>query len=168
MQTALRDVDFSEHISDPREDWREWRQSDRPAYNAVHAMLEIVLVVGLGIRYLCHLVGFAVYHHAKHGERPEFEDDMIQYTNIVEPVLEPEHWHQEALMRGLTFAFGLFVFSLAVATPAAEQFMQYEAITPAMTYWGRMFLATHLLLDPVLGVAWRVATADLRPGVADS
>lgn len=162
VKTALRNIDISDFVSNPGDDYRKWRNSDRPAYNFVHGLLETVLVVGLGLRYLCHMVGYAIYHQSQHGEPPDFSDDMFGFTNLVEPVLGPEHWHQEALMRGFTFFVGLFVFMLAVGTRDTTQYMMYDFITPEMVYWGRMFLATHLLLDPLLGVAHRLATADLR------
>lgn len=165
VKTTVRKVELSNYVSDPRDDYRQWRDSDRPIYNAVHAVLEIVLVVGLGLRYLCHMMGYAIYHESKHDEAPDFSDDMFGFNNLVKPVLEPEHWHQEALMRGLTFGVGLFFFFVAVGTSAAEYHMAYESISPTMTYYGRLFLAGHLLLDPLLGVSWRVANADLREWV---
>lgn len=165
VKTALRRVEITKYVSDPREDYRQWRESDRPVYALVHGILEVVLVAGLGLRFFTHMMGYAMYHNSKHGEAPDLSDDMFGFTNLVKPLLEPEHWHQEALMRGLTFLMGVLFLLWAAATPAYRTYMANEAISPLMVYWGRMFIATHLCLDPVLGVAWRLANADLRAWV---
>lgn len=163
---AVRGFEFSDYVSDPRDDFREWRQSDRPAYDAVHGVLEIILVVGLGLRFFSHLIGYGIYHESRHDEPPELSDEMFEFNNIVKPLLEPEHWHQEALMRGATFAFGLLFLGAAVSTPAVGPTVESSSISPTLTYWGRLFIATHLLLDPLLGIAWRIATTDLRAWVS--
>lgn len=162
VRTTVRRIDFSKYVSDPRDDYREWRNSDRQAYNAIHAVLEVVLVVGLGLRYLCHMAGYAIYNDHKHGDPPDFSDDMFEFNNIVQPILVPEHWHQEALMRGLTFIVGLPFALWAVGTPADPTVMANESIAPWMVYYGRLFIGGHLMLDPLLGIAWRVSNADLK------
>lgn len=161
-KSALQGVAINDYVSDPREDYRRWRNSDRPAYDLVHGILETVLIAGQGLRYFCHMLSYSIYYHSKHGKPPEFSDDMFGFNNLVKPVLEPIDWKQEALMRGSTFLLGLFFFSLAVGTRDTTEYMMYEAISPVMVYWGRMLLATHLMLDPLLGIAWRIANADLK------
>lgn len=165
VKTTIRRVGLSKHVSNPLEDYRRWRQSERPLYDAAHGVLEVVLVAGLGLRYLCHMMGYAMYHHSKYGDSPDFSDDMFGFNNLVKPVLEPEHWRQEALMRGLTFLMGVPFVLWAAGTPAHPHMMANEAIAPWMVYYGRLLIGGHLLLDPILGVAWRVANADLRKWV---
>lgn len=125
----------------------------------------MVLVVGLGLRFFCQMTGYAMYHEASHDEPPELSDDMFGFNNIVKPILDPEHWHQEALMRGITFLIGVLFFGLAISTPGVGSAVAQPSFSPTMTFWGRLYLAAHLLLDPVLGVAWRVANTDLKARV---
>lgn len=159
VTVVLERVELRHVVPSPRDDIHQWATSDRPVYSLVHGVLEVVLVVGLGIRFITHLMGYSLYHDWRHDEPPELADEMFDFTTIAKPLLETEHWHQEALMRVLTFGAGVLFLLWAASTSAYQGYMGNASVTPSMVYWGRLFIATHLCLDPVLGIAWRLATA---------
>lgn len=173
-KTAVKRVELSKYVGDPRNDYRQWRKSEQPAYHLIHGILETILVLGLAVRFYCHVTVYVIYYENKHKERCVINKEMLDFNNIVKPVLKPEDWHQAALMRGHTAIWGLFVLLMASNTYTAETLaatddagLRFAFITPRAIYWGKLFLATHLCLDPVLAAADRIANADLRSWILE-
>lgn len=141
-------------VSNTREEWQGWRQSSTPVYDAVHSVLEVVLVLGWAFRYITHFAAHAAYLKER-GVDPEYEDGDFRFNALVWPVLDPIHWRQEALMRGGTAFIGLAILSLGInprVTMTTDLVMLHLRMVVAFTQGG------YLLLDPVLGVAQRLAT----------
>lgn len=168
VKSAIFAVDYSSYLSDPRDDYRHWRESERPVYHLIHGLLETVLVVGLSIRFFCHVTSFVIYYEGKHKRRCEIGRDDLHFNNIVKPVLDPEDGMQEFQMRAHPALWGLVMLLIAANTYTTETIATADAhyrfgfISPEMIYYSRLFVATHLCLDPVLGIADRIAHADLR------
>lgn len=156
---SFTDPETYDVVGNTAEDWRRWRASTTPVYDAAHVVLEAVLIIGWAIRFLCHVAGHGIYRDSVHGDSGGYDDEMFGFDHLVGPVLEPEHWHQEALMRGFSCVFGLVFISMA-ASMSTGPFVSTPTHMVVLTYAARMLIGGYLVLDPVFGVAWRIATGD--------
>lgn len=142
-------------LDNTREEWKSWRQSSTPIYDAAHTALEVALVLGWAFRYLTHLGAHAAYLEDREGKSPDYSDSDFRFNALVWPLLEPVHWHQEAIMRGSTAFVGVAILSLGinpVVTMTTDMAMLHLRMVVAFTQGG------YLVLDPVLGVAQRLAS----------
>lgn len=141
-------------VSNTREEWHAWRASSTPVFDAAHSVLEVLLVLGWAFRYITHLGAHAAYLDGR-GRNPDYQDSDFRFNALVWPVLEPINWRQETLMRGATACIGLAILSLGInprVTMTTDMTMLQLRMVVAFTQGG------YLLLDPVLGVAQRLAT----------
>lgn len=154
---AFLEEDTFDVVANTREEYREWRRSSTPVFDAVHAVLEVALVLGWMFRYLCHFWGHATYLQGRDGEPPEYHDEDFRFTALVAPILQPENWRQEALMRGMAAAIGLVLLTFGI-NPMVT--LTTDMAMVRLRYWVALSQGGYLVLDPVLGAAWHIARGE--------
>jgi len=142
-------------IKNTREEWAGWRASSTPVLDAIHTVLEVLLIFGWLWRFFTHLMMHAAYLEDELGNTPEYTDADFRFTALVWPILEPVNWRQEALMRGTAALMGVMILSLGI-NPRVTLYSDMAMIQ--LKFWVALTNGGYLLFDPLLGVAQWIAT----------